>query len=145
MQAKDLPASTVAKLKQAGMDRIISVFRPDKKATYVMYPGIQSYMSVPLANVAAEASEKSLKLEKSALGKETLDGHVCVKNKAVVKNDQWRVFEAVTWNAADLKDLPLQIEIKEKQGTVRMRFTQVRFVKPDAQQFDPPATYSQMK
>ena len=49
-----------------------------------------------------------------------------MKNKVVVKNDQGPVLEAVTWNAADLKDFPLQIEMKEKGNTVRMRFTQVQ-------------------
>jgi|ERR1035437_497684 hypothetical protein len=145
MQGKDLPASTIAGLKERGMDRVISVFRPDKKGTYVMYPGIQSYVTVPLPKGEAEVSETSLKLEKNALGNETIDGHACVKNKAVVKNGQAPVFEAVTWNAADLKDFPLQIEIKDKQSTVRMLFTQVRFTKPDAKQFDPPANYGPMK
>ena len=37
-----------------------------------------------------------------------------MKNKVVVKNDKGPVLEAVTWNAADLKDFPLQIEMKEK-------------------------------
>jgi hypothetical protein len=145
MRGKDVPPDAIDKLKQAGMDRVISVFRPDKKATFVMYPGIQSYMSVPLSKGEIQISEKNLKLENTALGKETIDGHACVKNKAVVKNDQLPIFEAVTWNAADLKDFPLQIDIKDKGNTVRMRFTQVRFVKPDAKQFDPPATYSPMK
>jgi hypothetical protein len=145
MQGKDLPASTIAGLKERGMDRVISVFRPDKKATYVMYPGIQSYANIPFTKGEAAVSETSLKLEKNALGNETIAGHACVKNKAVVKNGQAPVFEAVTWNAADLKDFPLQIEIKDKQSTVRMLFTQVRFTKPDAKQFDPPANYGPMK
>jgi hypothetical protein len=144
-QGKDLPPSTLAGLKQVGMDRITSVFRPDKKATYVIYPGIQSYSNIPLAKGEAEATEKRFKLAKTALGKETIDGHACVKNKTVVKGDQGPVFEAVTWNAADLKDFPLQIELNEKQSTVRMRFTQVQFAKLDAKQFDPPANYGLMK
>ena len=145
MQGKNLPASTIAGLKERGMDRVVSVFRPDKKLTYVMYPGIQSYVSIPLPKGEAEVSDKGLKLEKTALGKETLDGHACVKNTAVVRSNQGPVFEAVTWNAADLKDFPLQIEIRDKQSTVRMHFTQVRFTKPDARQFDPPANYGPMK
>jgi hypothetical protein len=144
-QGKDLPPSTVAGLKQVGMDRITSVFRPDKKATYVIYPGIQSYSNIPLAKGEAEATEKSYTLKKTALGKETIDGHACVKNKAVVKGDQGPVIEAVTWNAADLKGFPVQIELKEKQSTVRMRFTQVQFAKPEAKQFDAPANYGLMK
>jgi len=145
MTNKDLPTNTVAILKQSGMARIITVFRPDKKATYVIYPGIQSYQNLPLAKGEAEASEKGLKLEKSALGKETIDGHACVKNKAVVKGEKGPVLEAVTWNAADLKEFPLQIEMKEKQSTVRLRFSQVRFAKPDAKQFEVPANYGLMK
>jgi hypothetical protein len=145
IQSKDLPASTIAGLKQAGMDRVISIFRPDKKLTYVLYPGIQSYTSVPLAKEEAEVSEKNLKLEKTPLGKETIDGHACVKNKTVVKSGPGLAFEALTWNAADLKDFPVQIEIKEKQSTVRMRFTQVQFAKLDVKQFDLPAKYSEMK
>ena len=145
MQSKDLPAGTIARLKQAGMDRVISLFRPDKKTTYVLYPGTQSYLSMPLAKGEAEAFEKGLKLEKSALGRETIDGHACVKNKVVVKNNQGPVLQAVTWNAADLKDFPVQIQMKEGQDAVRMRFTQIRFVKADPEQFNLPPTYSLMK
>jgi hypothetical protein len=145
MQSKDLPPSKVAELKQAGMDRIISLFRPDKKVTYIVYPGIQSYLSLPLAKEDTDAFEKGLKLEKTALGKETFDGHECVKNNVVVKDDKGQVLQAVTWSAADLKNFPLQIEMKEKVNTVRMHFTQLRFTKPDPQQFNVPAAYSQMK
>lgn len=145
MQSKDLPPSKIAELKESGMERIISLFRPDKKVTYVVYPGIQSYQTIPLAKADNDAFEKGLKLEKTALGKETLDGHDCVKYKVVVKDTNGPVLQAVTWNAADLKDFPLQIEMKEKINTVRMHFTQLRFTKPDPQQFDVPAAYGLMK
>lgn len=145
MKNKDLPAATVASLKQLGMTRIISVFRPDKKTTYLIYPNIQSYQNMPLSPEDAAASEKSLKLEKSALGRETIDGHACAKNKTVIKGDKGSVLEAVTWNAADLKDFPLQIELKQKQNTVRLRFSQVQFARPDAQQFEVPAKYGLLK
>ena len=145
MTNKDLPASAIATLKQSGMARIVSVFRPDKKAMYVIYPGIQSYQNTPLAPEEAAVSEKGLKLEKTVLGKETIDGHACVKNKALVKGEKGLVLEAVTWNATDLKEFPLQIEMKEKQSTVRFRFSQVQFVKPDATQFEVPAKYGLMQ
>jgi hypothetical protein len=145
MQSKDLPPSKIAELKESGMERIISLFRPDKKVTYVVYPGIQSYQTIPLAKEDTDAFEKGLKLEKTALGKETLDGHDCVKYKVVVKDTNGPVLQAVTWNAADLKDFPLQIEMKEKINTVRMHFTQLRFTKPDPQQFNVPAAYGLMK
>ena len=145
MTNKDLPAATVASLKQAGMARITSVFRPDKKATYVIYPGVQAYQTIPLAEGELKALERGLKLEKTAVGKETVDGHACVKNKAIIKSGQERVLEAVTWNAADLKEFPVQIEMKEKQSTVRLRFSRIQFVKPAATQFEVPAKYGLMK
>ena len=145
MQSAQFTAATLAQLKQAGMDHVVSVFRPDKKATYIMYPGVQSYLSIPLAKGEAEAMEKGLKLEKSSLGKETIDGHPCVKNKITVRGDKGPVLEAVTWNASDLKDFPLQIQLKEKDNKVLMHFSQVSLARPDAKQFDLPAAYGQMK
>lgn len=145
MQSKELPPDKITALKQAGMDRIISLFRPDKKVTYIVYPGIQSYFSMPVGQEDADAFAKGLKLEKTPLGKETLDGHACVKNKVVVKDAKGPVLQAVAWNAADQKDFPLQIEMKQKENTVRMHFTQLQFTKPDARQFEVPAAYGLMK
>ena len=145
MTGKDMTPATLATLKQAGMARIVSVYRPDKKATYVMYPGVQSYLEIPVDKGEAEALQKGLKLEKAPLGKETVDGHPCVKNKVSVRGEKEAVLHAVTWNATDLKDFPMQIEMKEKQDTVRMRFTQVRFERADTNQFELPANYSLMK
>jgi len=140
--SRDLPASTITSLKQSGMDRMVSIFRPDKKATFVLYPGTRKYHTLPLAKGESEAMEKGLVLEKTALGKETIDGHACVKNQVVVKNKQGPVLQATTWNAADLKDLPIQIQTKEKDTTVIMRFRQVQFAKPDPKQFEVPADYT---
>jgi hypothetical protein len=145
VQSKEFTASTLASIKQAGMDRLVSIFRPDKRVTYLIYPGVQSYQELVQSRAETEAAEKGLKLEKAALGKDTLDGHPCLKNKVVVKSTKGPVLEAVTWNANDLKDFPILIEMKEKDKTVQMHFTQVRFVKPDAKQFDVPAAYGRMK
>ena len=145
VQSPDFTASTLDTIKRAGMDRFTSIFRPDKKVTYLIYPGVQSYQEIAQPKAETEAAEKGLKLEKSALGKETLDGHPCVKNKIVVRSGNASVLDAVVWNAADLKDFPIQIEMKEKDRTVRMHFTDVRFAKPDAKQFEIPAAYGLMK
>src|ERR1017187_3393629 len=76
-KSKDLTASALAGVKQAGMDRVVSVFRPDKKVTYIICPGVQSYLILPLAKGDVEALEQGLTLKKSALGKETVDSHPC--------------------------------------------------------------------
>ena len=145
MTSKDMSPSTLASLKQAGMTRIVSVFRPDKQCTFVIYPGVQSYLSIPLAKGESEALEKALKVERTPAGNETIDGHACVKNKVIVRGEKGAALEAVTWNAADLKDFPVQIEMKAKQSTVRIRFTQVKLVSVDSKQFELPTNYGQMK
>ena len=145
VQSKDFTASSLDTIKRAGMDRFTSIFRPDKKVTYLIYPGVQSYQELVQPKAETEAAEKGLKLEKSALGKDTLDGHPCVKNRVTVRSGKASVLEAVVWNATDLKDFPIQIEMKEKDRTVRMHFTDVRFVKPDDKQFDVPSAYGLMK
>jgi hypothetical protein len=145
MSGKDMSPSTLASLKQAGMTRVVSVFRPDKQCTYVIYPGVQSYLNIPLAKGESEALQKGLKLERTPLGNESVDGHACVKNKVVVRGEKGAVLQALTWNAADLKDFPIQIEMKAKQNTVRIRFTQVKLVSVDSKQFELPTNYGLMK
>ena len=41
------------------------------------------------------------------------------------------LLQATTWNATDLKDFPIQIEIKENGNTTIMHFMNVNLAKPD--------------
>jgi hypothetical protein len=144
-QSKEFTASTLAKLKQSGMDHFTSIFRPDKKLTYLVYPGVQSYQELVQSKVETEAAEKGLKVEKSPLGKDTLDGQPCTKNRAVVKGAKGTLLDAVTWNATGLQDFPIQVEMKQDDKTVRMHFTDLRFVKPEAKQFEVPPGYGRIE
>jgi len=143
MKASNLPPGAAESMKQMGMDRVVSIIRPDKKGMYINYPGMQSYVNMPLPKEDAEALEKNPKIEKTALGKETIDGHPCVKNKVVATDDKGQKNEAIVWNATDLKDFPVQIQTAKKENTVVMRYHQIQFAKPDAKQFDPPAGFTE--
>lgn len=140
MHGKDMPAGALPALKQLGMDRVASVLRPDQQTLFIIYPNARSYVTLPLSK--EEASVQNLRLEKTPLGKETVDGHPCVKNKVVVRNGTNTIFSATTWNAGDLKDFPLIIMTKEKDLTSVMRFSQIQFARPDAKQFLPPAGFT---
>jgi hypothetical protein len=142
IKSTQLQASTINTFTKLGMDRVTSVIRPDKKATYIIYPGAQSYASMPLSNEDAQVAGQ--KVEKKLLGRETLDGHACAKNLSVVKNSKGTVLiQATTWNATDLKDFPIQIETKESGNTTVMHFQNVNLAKPDAKLFDLPTGYKQ--
>ena len=132
----------LAALRQAGRGKIVTVIRPDKRASYIIYPGARSYSIVPMPREEANAVGKNLKVEKTALGKETLDGHPCVRNQVAVRDADRVVLEATTWNASDLKDFPLQIQTKDKGNTSILRFSKIQFINTDARQFELPGSYT---
>lgn len=143
MKNKTMPTSAAASMKQFGMDRVVSVIRPDKKATYIIFPGMQSYVNLALPQEELETYRKEPKIEKTALGKEALDGHPCVKNKVVITDYQGRKQEVTVWTATDLKDFPVQIETQEGDDKVTIRYRQIRLAKPDARQFEPPTGFKE--
>ncbi len=145
MQAKsrDLPPAVLDSFKKMGMEHLISILRPDRKLKYIIFTGAKSYAEVPLSPEDIEASGKDLTIEKTPGGRETIDGHSCTKNRSVVKNSKGAILlDAITWNAADLKDFPVQIQTKEDGVTSIMRLQQIKFTKPDARQFELPGGYT---
>ncbi|MEO6033763.1 MAG: DUF4412 domain-containing protein [Verrucomicrobiota bacterium] len=132
----------IAQMKQMGADRTVYIVRPDLKANYVIYPALKAYALVPLSNADKQALGKEPKIQKTPLGKETIDGHPCVKNKVVVTDDKGQVQEATVWNATDLKDFAIQMQIKESSANTIMKFKEVQLVKPNAKEFEPPAGFT---
>jgi len=140
---KDMPSGAAATLKQIGMSQVVSIIRPDKGLVYVIYPDQRVMLNLPLAKEDSEGTEKPPQVSKTELGKETIDGHPCVKNKVVITDASGQKAEATTWDATDLNDLPVQIETVEKDNTSLMRFKQIQFTTPPAGLFDPPSGYTQ--
>ena len=141
MKAKDMPPGAVEMMKQAGMDLVISIVRPDKTNQIIVYPNLKSCLTMPLPKEQIEALAKGPKVERTELGKETMDGHPCVKNKAVVADTTGKAHEFIVWNATDLKDFPVQIQTTEGDMTTVMLFKQIRLSKPDAAKFEVPSDY----
>jgi hypothetical protein len=132
----------IAQKKSMGMDNMIMVVRPDKKATYLIYPGMQSYVETTLPDAEAATATNDFKIETTALGRETVDGHPCVKNKVVVTDDQGNKHESTVWNATDLKKFPVKIEQIEKGNVITILYKNVNFSQPDAGLFEPPSDYT---
>lgn len=140
IRSAQLGAASIAKLKELGLDRLWSVNRPDRKEMYIIYPNRRSYalmqMSAEEADIAAE------RLMRTPIARATLDGHACVKNHSVVKNQKGAVLlDAITWNASDLQNFPIQIEMKDGGNTSVTHFQKVTLAKPDPKLFDAPTSY----
>lgn len=140
-EAKGMPMrpEQTAQIKAMGMGEMIIISRPDKKLSCLVYPGLQSHVEMPMQDAEASADPAKYKVETTELGKESIAGHPCVKNKVVVIDEQGRKYESTVWNATDLKNFPLKIESTQNGTPVTMAFKDVKLAKPDAAMFEAPA------
>lgn len=143
VKSKDMPPDAMAAFKQMGMDKMISIVRPDKQTVFVIYPNLRAYAPTPLNKAeATAAAAQDFKIESTRLGTETVDGHPCVKNKVTISAQGVEKQEAIVWNASDLKDFPLRIQMPQPGGaSLVMNYSNVKLEKPDPQLFEPPAGF----
>jgi hypothetical protein len=142
MMGAKMPPEMVAQMKVMGMDRMVNIMQPDKRQLYVIYPGAQAYVEMPLPQAAPADAAKEPKVEYVEVGKETIDGHPCVKSKMTVSSDDGTKREGFIWTATDLKGFPLQIQFDDPRAQMSMRFKDVQFKEPDAAHFIPPADFT---
>ena len=136
-----LPPESAAQMKAMGMDRLVIINRPDKKLTFMVYPGLEAFAEMENKDAEDPKAAEQFKTETTELGKETLDGHACVKNKVIITDDKGTKHESTSWNATDLKKFPLKIVTTERGTEVTMVFKNVKLAKPDGALFDPPKQY----
>ncbi|HEU5072178.1 MAG TPA: hypothetical protein VFV96_17375 [Verrucomicrobiae bacterium] len=139
LKSKELPALAAAAAQSVGMDRVVTLVRPDKKESYLLYPAFKACVVAPLGDDDLAVLQRPAKIERTPLGQEKLDGHHCVKTKVVLTAPDGQRFEATTWNAADLKDFPLQIETHDGTNRVILHFWRVKFERAEPALFDLPA------
>lgn len=141
MKGGGMPPNAAAQMKTMGMDRMVMISRPDKKLSYMVYPGMQAFMETPMQDPAATEPPSDFKVETTELGKESVEGHPCVKNKTIVTDNKGNKHEAIVWNATDLKNFPIKIEQTEGSTTSTMLFKDVKLSKPETALFEPPADH----
>jgi outer membrane lipoprotein-sorting protein len=142
MKGGNIPPNAMTMMKSAGLDRMVTISQSGKKVVYVVYPNAQSYAEMTPPDSAAPATNTDAKVEITKLGEETVDGHPCVKNKAVVTDNQGDKHEFTIWNATDLKNFPVKIEMNEQGNAITMSYSDISFSKPDASLFIPPTGYT---
>ena len=141
MKGSGLPPDAMTMMKSAGLDRIVSISQSNKKVVYVVYPNAQAYAEMTTPDSAAATNADS-KVEITKLGTEIVGGHPCVKNKAVVTDKAGDKHEFTVWNATDLKNFPVKIEMNEQGNAITMSYSDISFSKPDASLFTPPTGYT---
>ena len=130
-----------AAVRQMGIDQQVIVLRPDLKLTYNIYPRLKSYVVRPLPKQDAAAQGKEPTMEVTELGKETVDGHPCVKKKFVVTTGDGKRHEILAWLASDLRDFPVKTQVADGGNIEVTTYKQIQFIAPDAKLFEPPAGF----
>ena len=136
-----LPPQALGQLKAMGMDSMVTINQPDKKMTYLVYPGLQAYCEMPLQNPDAAKAESDFKVATTELGKETVAGHDCVKNKVVVTDKDGASQEFTVWNATDLKNFPVKLEMTQRGVASTITFSDIKLGAPEASAFTPPSDF----
>jgi hypothetical protein len=129
-----------AQMKAAGMDRVVSIVRLDTNRKLVIYPALKSCADMALDATTNAASGYTT--TKTPMTRETLDGHPCVKYRVVIKDPKGRQQQLIDWEASDMKDFPIRIQLNEDGQNTVIQYTAVKFAKPDPAFFELPAGYA---
>lgn len=143
LKTRDLPAGIAGSLKQVGMDKVVCLILPEKQSSYLIYPGLQCMLKLPIDEAASKHDGSDFQLDRVKIGSETLDGHVCTKYRVTVTDAAGETEEATTWNAVDMQEFPLQIQMADGENQMILRFRSVKRVAPKAALFALPAGYTQ--
>jgi hypothetical protein len=141
----DIPPAMIPTLKQIGMDQSTFIQRPDLKIVLSIYPHAKAYSEKPMSKEEIAAYEKTYTIAKDKLGRETVDGHACDKYKVTLTDDKGAKQVATVWNATDLKDFPVQIQMTAENTTLIMKFRDVKLSRPEPSRFEAPGGLTKYK
>ena len=137
-----LPQGAAAQLKTMGMADLVVISRPDKNSTVLIYPGLQGYVEQPRPEKEAAPAPSQIKVSLTDLGKEIVEGHACVKQKAMVIFGEGTPYEATVWRASDLKSFPVKVEMAGTKSPTTLTFKSVDFTKPSPDSFEAPKDFT---
>jgi hypothetical protein len=142
MKSDQYPPAVLAQLKILGIDRMISITSPEAEAVYLIYPGLESYVDLPLSRQEAARLSDKTPLKTKAIGKENVQGQPCIKNRVSITDENGREQHLLVWNATALGNLPLQIHMEGDGSSITILLRDVRLSQPDAKQFAPAPTFA---
>ena len=140
MRNREQP-DAIAQVKPFGMDSVVSIIHPEKRTTLILFPKLHAFVKLNMPPAESEAFLKRSRIERTTLGKEKMEGHPCLKQRVVFTEDGGKKSEATVWTATDLRDFPVCVATKEKEGAVAIRFRQIQFTRAESGRFEVPAGY----
>ena len=137
-----LPGALAA-LKGMKMERIALYLQPNR-AVQVAFPGAESVVVIPLPKeqrLVAKADEQAANLDQTAVAREMIDGHPCVKYRLKVATSKTSTESAFVWRATDLDDFPLRLLIRFGTESHVLQFKDPSFAKLADGHLTPPPKF----
>jgi hypothetical protein len=130
--------------KSMGHLHTVSLMLPSASGAhyYVIYPDLHAYRET--TRTSTTYNEANLpKTEQTEIGRETIDGHPCVKCKRVITLPDGKKYESTVWLAADLNDFPIKTTLGATlmRATFTMTFKDISLTRPPADLFEIPAGF----
>jgi len=136
MKSAQVPTQMLASLKLAGLDKAVTIVRPDRRMALMVYPGISSYVEMPMAAEEAADWQRSYSVDQKKLGRETIEGKPCDRTRVTVSGNNGTQQEATVWYSQEPRPFPVKVQMVQSGATVTMLFRDVKLTRPDAAQFE---------
>lgn len=124
-------------LRGIGMTRMTCLVLPEEKGMILMFPELKLGTRVALSETALPAD--GFRVEKRAVGKETVEGQACVRQEVQVTTSDGARVPGTVWEAAALKGFPVRMLFLPDGSGLGLRFSQVRMASPGEEMFRVPS------
>jgi hypothetical protein len=138
LNSSKMPAQAAAMFKQAGMEQVASILRPDRKQAIISFPTAKIYTQEAMSASDLDGFTARYDIRSEDIGRETLEGHPCMKSKVTVQSSSGGTMQGTVWRATDLKNFPIRIILPSGDSTVEMTFKDLKLAKPDPTLFEAP-------
>jgi len=141
-----LQSKVIEALKKDGLAQMVMITRPDRQTSYLLIPGRKSYMKMDWRETGFDSTAKPPKIERKEIGKETIDGHTCVKVQLVMISSDDTKEEMTAWEATDLGGMIIRLDSTNGYDGSKgsLLFKNVKLGKLDPALFEVPTGFKEM-
>lgn len=158
-QGMEMPMARMgskSRVENPGMKGVVTIALGDAKKTIMMNTATKMYseQSTQERDQMPTMYDSDIVFDKKKVGNETIDGHPCVKYDSVYyrKSKPEEKHKATIWEAQDLKDFPIQMEITVPSnpkypgsgGKMVMKYKNVKLGAATASMFEVPSGYKKV-
>ena len=104
-------------------------------------PGLKAYAEMAIPDASAGKGEAA-KIDRKEEGTEKVDSYNCEKVRNTVTQPDGKTQVVMTWEAKELKGMPVKVEVDMPQGKATMQYKDIKTDKLADSLFEPPAGYT---